>query len=160
VVIMKRKILCALLSVIFCVMGIVRLDVVASTDVQSEDIEMSELFTEDALIGYAEKQTWGVYLASGNSVINKISSSKVGAGGTTNAAVRCNVSITSILEKKNASGSWVRVISWTQDNANAFSAGISKSVTVPSGYYYRVRSYHYASTDSATSYTNALWVGN
>jgi len=141
-------------------MGIVRLDVVASTDVQSEDIEMSELFTEDALIGYAEKQTWGVYLASGNSVINKISSSKVGAGGTTNAAVRCNVSITSILEKKNASGSWVRVISWTQDNANAFSAGISKSVTVPSGYYYRVRSYHYASTDSATSYTNALWVGN
>jgi len=157
---MKRKILCALLSVIFCVMGIVRLDVVASTDVQSEDIEMSELFTEDALIGYAEKQTWGVYLASGNSVINKISSSKVGAGGTTNAAVRCNVSITSILEKKNASGSWVRVISWTQDNANAFSAGISKSVTVPSGYYYRVRSYHYASTDSATSYTNALWVGN
>ena len=157
---MKRKILCALLSVIFCVMGIVRLDVVASTDVQSEDIEMSELFTEDALIGYAEKQTWGVYLASGNSVINKISSSKVGAGGTTNAAVRCNVSITSILERKNASGSWVRVISWTQDNANAFSAGISKSVTVPSGYYYRVRSYHYASTDSATSYTNALWVGN
>ena len=157
---MKRKILCALLSVIFCVMGIVRLDVVASTDVQSEDIEMSELFTEDALIGYAEKQTWGIYLASGNSVINKISSSKVGAGGTTNAAVRCNVSITSILEKKNASGSWVRVISWTQDNANAFSAGISKSVTVPSGYYYRVRSYHYASTDSATSYTNALWVGN
>lgn len=157
---MKRKILCALLSVIFCVMGIVRLDVVASTDVQSEDIEMSELFTEDALIGYAERQTWGVYLASGNSVINKISSSKVGAGGTTNAAVRCNVSITSILEKKNASGSWVRVISWTQDNANAFSAGISKSVTVPSGYYYRVRSYHYASTDSATSYTNALWVGN
>ena len=77
---MKRKILCALLSVIFCVMGIVRLDVVASTDVQSEDIEMSELFTEDALIGYAEKQTWGIYLASGNSVINKISSSKVGAG--------------------------------------------------------------------------------
>ena len=157
---MKRKILCMLLSVMFCVIGISHLDVAASTEVQSEDIEMSELFTEDALIGYVENQTWGVYLASGNSVINKISSSKVGAGGTTNAAVRCNVSITSILERKNASGSWVRVISWTQDNTNAFSAGISKSVTVPSGYYYRVRSYHYASTDSATSYTNALWVGN
>lgn len=37
---------------------------------------------------------------------------------------------------------------------------ISKSVTAASGYYYRVRSHHYASTDSATSYSSALWIGN
>lgn len=157
---MRKNFFGILLAITICVTGIVNLDVKASAEVESEDIDMSCLMTEDALTGYIDNQTWGVYLASGTSTINKISSSKVGAGGTTNAAVRCNVSITSILEKKNSSGSWVRVISWTQDNTNAFSAGISKSVTVPSGYYYRVRSYHYASSDSATSYTNALWVGN
>lgn len=157
---MKKRIFGILLAMAICVTGIMSFDVKASTEVESEDIDMSCLMTEDALTGYVENQTWGVYLASGTSTINKISSTKVGAGGTTNAAKKCNVSITSILERKNSSGSWVRVISWTQENTNAFSAGISKSVTVPSGYYYRVRSHHYASTDSASSYTNALWVGN
>ena len=81
-------------------------------------------------------------------------------GGVTNAAVKCTVKVTTILERKNSSGSWDRVNSWTQTNTNAFYAGISKSVTVASGYYYRVRSHHYASTDSATSYSSALWIGN
>lgn len=157
---MKRRILSILLAVMLCVTGIMPWSVTASAEVESEDIDMSCLMTEDALVGYIENQTWGVYLASGSSTINKISSSKVGAGGITNAAVKCNVSITSILERKNSSGSWVRVTSWTQTNASSFYAGISKSVTVPSGYYYRVRSHHYAASDSATSYTSALWVGN
>lgn len=157
---MKKRIFNLLLAMVVCVSGVVITDVTVFAETESEDIAYEELMTDDALVGYAESQTWGVYLASGNSVINKISSTKVGAGGTTNAAKKCNVSITSILERKNSSGSWERVISWTQDNTNAYYAVISKSVTVPSGYYYRVRSYHYASTDSATSYTNALWVGN
>lgn len=157
---MKRKILSVLFSIIFCVTGIMQWSFMVNAEGGSEDIDMSLLMSEDAVIGYADVQTWGVYLANGTSVINKISSSKVGAGGTTNASVKCNVSITSILERKNSSGSWERVTSWSQTNASSFYAGISKSVTVPSGYYYRVRSYHYASTDTASSYTNALWVGN
>lgn len=156
---MKKRILCLMFAMVFSVVGILQYDMTASA-VESEDIDISCLMTEDALTGYADNMTWGVYLASGTSTINKISSSKVGAGGTTNAAKKCTVRITSILERKNSSGSWERVISWTQTNENAFTAGISKSVTVPSGYYYRVRSHHYASSDSASSYTNALWVGN
>lgn len=157
---MRKNFLSILLAMVVFVSGIVVGDVTAFAEVESEDIAYAELAAEGALVGYTENQTWGVYLASGNSVINKISSTKVGAGGTTNAAKKCNVSITSILERKNSSGSWERVISWTQDNTDAYYAVISKSVTVPSGYYYRVRSYHYAGSDSATSYTNALWVGN
>lgn len=157
---MRRNVFGIILAIMICVTGIMQIDVVVSAEVESEDIDMSYLVTEDALVGYVENQTWGVYLASGTSTINKISSTKVGAGGTTNAAVKCSVSITSILERKNSSGSWERVTSWTQSNTSSFYAMISKSVTVPSGYYYRVRSHHYASTDSASSYTNALWVGN
>lgn len=156
---MKRKILIMLLTAVICFTSVVNWEIYARAEASVEDIDMSEIMTEDALIGYAESQTWGVYLIDGHSVINKISSSKVGAGGVTNASVQCSVSVTSILERK-VNGSWVRVTSWSQTNTNAYYAIISKSVTVASGYYYRVRSHHYASTDSASSYTNALWVGN
>ena len=157
---MKRNIITVILAVVLCVTGAMSWNIDAKAQEIGVNIDIESLMTEDALIGYADLQTWGVYLASGQSIINKISSTKVGAGGTTNASVKCKVSITSILERKNSSGSWERVTSWSQTNASAFYAVISKSVTVPSGYYYRVRSHHYASTDTATSYTNALWIGN
>lgn len=156
---MRKTILTTLLAMVICITGIVSWDISVNAEGDSEDIEMSELMTEGAIIGYADNQTWGVYLSDGYSIINKISSTKVGAGGCTNAAVQCSVSVTAILERK-VNGSWVRVTSWTQTNANSYYAVISKSVTVASGYYYRVRSHHYASSDSATSYTGALWVGN
>ena len=156
---MKRKILIMLLTAVICFTSVVNWEICARAEESVEDIDMSEIMTEDALIGYAESQTWGVYLIDGHSVINKISSSKVGAGGVTNAAVQCSVSVTAILERK-VNGSWVRVTSWSQTNPNAYYAMVSKSVTVASGYYYRVRSHHYASTDSASSYTSALWIGN
>lgn len=157
---MKRRIITALLAVMICITGIMNWNINVNADTDGEDIDMSELMTEDALIGYAESQTWGAYFESGYSIINKISSTKIGAGGVTNAAVKCTVKVTAIVERKNDSGNWVRVTSWSQTNENAFSAMASKSLTVASGYYYRVRCYHYASTDTASSSTNALWVGN
>lgn len=156
---MKKRIISMFLAMLICITGMINFKLNVNAEGESEDIAWSELMTEDALTGYTSNQTWGVYLSSGQSTINKISSTKVGAGGVTNAAVKCSVSVTAILERK-VNGSWVRVTSWTQTNDNSYYAIISKSVTVASGYYYRVRSHHYASTDSATSYTSALWVGN
>lgn len=157
---MKKRIMIMALSLVLCVTGIISWDVSVKAETECEDIDMSSIMTEDALIGRSESQTWGVYYSDGYSIINKISSTKVGAGGATNAAVKCTVRITSILERKSSSGSWERVTSWTQTNQNAVCAMISKSVTVASGYYYRVRSYHYAGTDSSSSYTSGLWIGN
>ena len=154
---MKRRVT-ALLAIVICIAGILNSNIIVKAE--SEDVDMSYILTDDALIGYMNAQTWGAYLSDGYSIINKISSTKVGAGGTTSAAVKCTVKVTAILEKKNSSGSWERVTSWSQTNQSSFYAGVSKSVTVPSGYYYRVRSYHYAGSDSATSYTSALWIGN
>lgn len=157
---MKKRILTVLLALVLSITGVMSMDLNVRAEAESEDVDMSLIMNDEALIGYSRTQTWGVYYSDGYSVINKISSTKVGAGGATNAAKRCTVSITSILERKNSSGSWVRVTSWSQTNQNALCAMISKSVTVASGYYYRVRSNHYASTDSSSSCTDALWVGN
>lgn len=120
-----------------------------------DDLDFSYLLTDEALVGYTTNVSRGVYLAEGNSIINRISSTKIGAGGTTNAAVKCSVAITSIVERQTSTG-WARVASWNQENDYAFIAAISKSLTVGTGYYYRVRSTHYANTDVSTSCTNAL----
>ncbi|MBQ2986552.1 MAG: hypothetical protein IJE23_03620 [Tyzzerella sp.] len=156
----KQRILTILLAVMLCITGLINWKVEAQAEAESTDVEMSDIMTEDALIGYAGSQTRGAYFSDGRSIINKISATKIGAGGVTNANVKCKVTVTAIVERRNSSGSWERVTSWSVTNANAYTAMASKSLTVASGYYYRVRSYHYASSDSATSHTDALWVGN
>lgn len=155
-----RRFAMLLMAIMILCSGITNWTVDVKADTGSEDVDISEIMTQDALIGYATSQTWGAYFENGYSIINKISSTKIGAGGVTNAAVKCTVKVNAIVEKKNSSGSWERVTSWSVTNQNAYSAIASKSITVPSGYYYRVRSHHYAGSDSATSFTSALWVGN
>ena len=73
--------------------------------------EVSYVNLENTLIGYAEMQTWGVYLMSGYSTLNDAGNSRVGVGGITNAARRCKVSVNTILERK-VNGSWNRVTSF------------------------------------------------
>lgn len=152
---MKRKILAVLILVVMMVSCFQGIGLQVRAEDNSEDIDYSYLLTDDALIDYAPIVSRGVYLAEGNSIINKISSTKIGAGGTTNAAVKCRVAITSIVERQTSTG-WARVASWNQENDYAFIAAISKSLTVGTGYYYRVRSTHYAGTDVSTSGTSAL----
>ena len=125
----------------------------------AEDLDFYYFTAENSLIVYTYMNTRGVYLAEGDSFVSKLATNKIGAGGSTTAALRCKVSITSVVERYN-SGTWVYVISWTQTNENAISAAISKSLAVSGGTYYRVRSTHYAGTDSSTSCTNGLYIGN
>ena len=143
---------------VVCVVGMVNMRIEVKAAMSSEDVELSDIETDDAFIGHSQNQTWGVYYSDGYSIINRMSSTKVGAGGVTNANVKCTVQVNAILERKTSSGSWARVTSWLQTNENAYSAVISKSVTVSTGYYYRVRSYHTAGTDSSSSSTNALYM--
>lgn len=154
---MKRKLMAILLTMVMCMSTILCMGYEVKAEDVGEDIEFSELLTEEALIGYAELTTRGVYLAEGNSIINKISSTKIGAGGTTTAAIKCKVSVCPMVEKL-VNGNWVYVTSWTVTNASAYSAMASKSITVSTGYYYRVRCSHYAGTDGSSSCTSALWM--
>lgn len=154
---MKRKIVAMLTAVALCATCMVNLGFESKAENLEEDISYSELMTEEALVGYAVNITRGVYLADGHSIINKMSSTKIGAGGVTNAAVKCRVSTNAIVEKLE-NGSWVREASWTTTVESGFSAMVSKSRVVDNGYYYRVRCIHYASSDRSSSYTNNLWM--
>lgn len=154
---MKQKLLAMLMAVALCVTCVWNLEFETKAEDLGEDISFSELMTENALVGYAENITRGVYLLDGYSIINKISSTKIGAGGTTNAAVKCRVSTNAIVERL-LNGSWARVTSWTTTVESGYSASVSKSLVVTNGYYYRVRCIHYASTDRSSSCTSNLWM--
>lgn len=154
---MKKKVVALLLALMFSVTGIIAGDGKVYAEESVQDVEMSAVWTDDALVGYAESQTWGVYLARGISIINNAGGGKIGCGGITEAAVKCKVSVNSIVEKK-VNGSWTRVTSWTNTSSSAYSVSISKYLSVSSGYYYRVRSIHTAASDGSSSYTSALWM--
>lgn len=154
---MKKKILLFLLALTLVVPVISSpiQEVRAETNVALADIDYSYLEHEDALVGYLQSQTRGVYLSFGTSAIRKYSSTQIAAGGTTEATKTCKVSITAIVERYK-SGGWARVTSWAVTKASGTNVIASKVLSVTTGYKYRVRCYHYAGTDSGSSYTSAL----
>lgn len=154
---MKKRVVALFLALLFSITGIIAGDGKVYAEESGQDVELSEIWTEDAMVGYGQSQTWGVYLSQGISIINNAGGGKIGCGGITNAAVRCKVTVNAIVEKK-VNGSWTRVTSWTVTNTNALTASVSKTLSVGSGYYYRVRSIHYANTDASSSYTDGMWM--
>lgn len=154
---MKKKLTIILLALVLCTTSIFTIDIQANAQETEEEVAYESLLTEDALIGNMESQTWGVYLSAGRSIINDAGGGKIGAGGSTTAAKKCKVSVIVYVERKVGS-SWVRVTSWTATNTNALVVSTGKTISVASGYYYRVRCTHYAATDSSSSFTDALWM--
>lgn len=154
---MKRRIMAMLLAVMLGVTGAFYQGFETRAEDMGEDLDISYLIAENTLVGTTGAQTRGVYLAEGNSFINKQSSTKIGVGGNTVAALKCKVSVTAIVERLEG-GMWVRVTSYTTTTASGFTAVVSKSLTVGTGYYYRVRCVHYASTDVSSSCTSNLWM--
>lgn len=154
---MRKRLMAFLMAMALFVTGSFAMNINVRAEDIEQDVDFSSLLTEDALVGYMEHSTWGVYLEEGVSVINDAGGGKIGAGGITNAARRCTVSVNAIVERKVGT-SWSRVTSWSATNTNAYVAAVSKTLSVTSGYYYRVRSIHIASTDQSGSYTAALWM--
>ena len=154
---MKKRIVALLLALLFTVTGIITGDGKVYAEESSQEVELSDIWTTDALVGYAVNQTRGVYLLDGVSIINDAGGGKIGCGGMTSATVKCRVSCNAIVERK-VNGSWSRVTSWTTTNASAYSAVVSKTLSVGSGYYYRVRCLHYAATDASSSFTEGMWM--
>lgn len=118
--------------------------------------DYSYLLNDEAIIGRTEVNPAGVYLMDGMSVIQDAGTGKIVAGGITNAARQCDLTVNVIVERLSG-GSWARVTSWTASEDNAWTVGSSKTLSVGRGYYYRVRCLHFANTDASSSMTSSLW---
>lgn len=115
-----------------------------------EDVEES--------VGEMIMQTKGQYLQTGSSKIVRTGVGKITVGGTTIAQREVSTIQVSVIVERLVNGSWLRYTSWSSSKTNAYSVSTSKTLTVPRGYYYRVRSIHNANSDRGHSNTNALYV--
>lgn len=124
--------------------------------VSGQMVSAAEESTEQ--IGYITVQPRGVYLQSGFSKISKPGDGKIMAGGNTTAQkVVSEVSINVNVERK-VNGTWKHYTSWTATKNNAIAVTSYKTLTVPKGYYYRVRSVHYANSDVSSSATGGYYI--
>jgi hypothetical protein len=108
--------------------------------------------TEDSAEDIAYSLLRGSYLNSGQVKIGKLSSYKVHVYGMTLCTRQtANVYLSLALERKvNGSYSTYQLWKFSTTNATSLIKGID--VSVPSGYYYRLRGYH-AVVDSGTTET-------
>ena len=109
-------------------------------------------------VGEMDVQTKGQYLQSGSSKIVRAGVGKIAVGGTTIAQKTVSTIKVTVIIEQLVNGSWLRYTSWSESKTNTYSVSTSKTLTVPRGYYYRVRSIHNANSDRGHSNTNALYV--
>lgn len=100
----------------------------------------------------------GVYLKSGSSTITKAGTGKIAAGGNTvgQKSVSKITVVVAVQQYKN--GNWYYYTSWSASNYNSSYVSSSKTLSVPTGYYYRVCCTHYANSDVSDSYTNGIYI--
>lgn len=123
-------------------------------------VDGSYLTHEDEATGNAILIMRGEDLQSGTSKINKPAAGVINAGGTTTAdhVVR-EIGVAVVVERlKSGSSSWYYYKSWELVKNNDSSVMSSKRLTVPGGYYYRVRCTHWANSDASSSSTNGIYI--
>lgn len=152
---MKKRIQALFLALALILVGVWYPGGAVQAEEVGEDIDYPFLNTEDALVGHMQAQTWGVYLTAGDSSLVKLGTGKAGAGGSTSAARKCSISVLVIVERLN-NGSWGRWTSWKSSKSSDVYIASSQALTVPTGYYYRVRCTHAAGGDVSSSWTGGL----
>ena len=109
-------------------------------------------------VGYTDIQTRGVDLQSGSSKISKPGDGKITVGGTTRAQKVVDTVSINVNVERYKDGGWKHYTSWTATKHNSVYITSSRTLSVPKGYSYRVRSVHYANSDVSSSTTNGLYV--
>lgn len=154
---MKRRFL-SLVCVMLFTFSVLGVNVRASED--REMIDGSYLTHDEESVGEAVLIMRGEDLLTGTSKVNKAASGVINAGGTTNARhVVDEVGIAVIVERcKSGATSWSFYTSWQNVKYDTYSVTTSKRLTVTKGYYYRVRSTHWANSDASSSFTSGVYI--
>ena len=113
---------------------------------------------ETESVGEAVSITRGYYFKSGSSTISEIGTGKIGVGGSTTAQRVVDEISVIVKVQRLVNGNWQYYYTWSAEKTNAAYVSTSKTLTVPTGYYYRVSCSHYASSDAGFSYTDALYI--
>ena len=132
-----------ILSLIVAMIMVCTLLIGAQQNVQAADgqecVDGSYLTNDDSSEVTVGSMSRGIYLKSGSSNIVR--------AGTVNVTV-----------ERLLNGKWAYYTSWTETNYNSVYVSSSKTLSVPTGYYYRVYCIHYANSDVSDSYTDGIYI--
>ena len=151
-----------ILSLIVAMIMVCTLLIGAQQNVQAADgqecVDGSYLTNDDSSEVTVGSMSRGIYLKSGSSNIVRAGTGKIGAGGNTvgqktESKITVNVTVERLLN-----GKWAYYTSWTETNYNSVYVSSSKTLSVPTGYYYRVYCIHYANSDVSDSYTDGIYI--
>ena len=82
----------------------------------------------------------------------------IAAGGNTVGQKSVSKITVVVKVQRYVNGNWNSYTSWTTTNYNSSYVSSSKTLSVPTGYYYRVCCTHYADSDVSGSYTNGIYI--
>lgn len=123
-----------------------------------ECVDGSYLTHDDSSEVTVDAKTKGIYLKSGSSIINKLGTGYLSAGGDTVGQMPVAKISVAVRVERLVNGSWTSYTSWSAANYNSAYVSSSKTMYVPSGYYYRVCCTHHASSDVSYSSTDGLYI--
>lgn len=139
---------------------------VSGTDAEWQDIELSEEEfnailennPDNDITPYTSGLITSYVISIGKSGSNLIIAGKTNC---TISVVKCGFTKVTIQQRKNSSSSWSNYKSYTDLYADSRVYNLSKTLTVPSGYQYRVTCTHYAkknifSTESISNTSNTV----
>lgn len=154
----KRKTISFIMTmVVMCVLIFGTKSVVNAAD-EAICVDGSYLTQDESSEVTVGAMTRGIYLKSGSSNITRAGTGKIAAGGNTvgQKSVSKITVVVTVQQYKN--GSWYNYTTWSATNYNSSYVSTSKTLSVPTGYYYRVGCTHYANSDVSDSYTNGIYI--
>lgn len=151
-----------ILSIILTMIMVCTLFIGAQRDVKAADgqecIDGSYLTNDDSSEVTVGSMTRGIYLKSGSSTITKAGTGKIAAGGNTVAQKTVDKIALTVRVERLVNGKWLSYSSWSTTKYNTVYVSSSKTLTVPTGYYYRVCCIHHANSDVSDSYTDGIYI--
>lgn len=154
----KNKILLLIVAMIMvCTLLIGAQQNVQAADGQ-ECVDGSYLTNDDSSEVTVGSMSRGIYLKSGSSNIVRAGTGKIGAGGNTVGQKTVSKITVNVTVERLLNGKWAYYTSWTETNYNSSYVSSSKTLSVPTGYYYRVYCIHYANSDVSDSFTNGIYI--
>ena len=156
---MKKSKILSLIMVMFmvCTLFISTQKNVQAADVP-ECVDGSYLTNDDSSEVTVGSQSRGIYLKSGSSNIVRAGTGKIGAGGNTVGQKVVSKITVDVTVERYVNGKWGYYTSWVETNYNSVYVSTSKTLSVPTGYYYRVYCVHYANSDVSDSFTNGIYI--
>ena len=154
----KNKILSLIMAMVMvCALLIGTQKNVQATDIP-ECVDGSYLTNDDSSEVTVGSKSRGIYLKSGSSNIVRAGTGKIGAGGNTAGQKVVSKITVDVTVERYVNGKWGYYTSWVETNYNSVYVSTSKTLSVPTGYYYRVYCVHYANSDVSDSYTDGIYI--